>query len=131
MPDLIKYSEPELVALLKQKDAVAFEYLYDNYSGALYSVILSMLTDRELSNDILQEVFIKIWRQIQSYDETKGRLFTWMINLTRNASIDALRSKSYRNNKQNRELTEYVYEAAGTSSINIDEIGRIKNNSLS
>ncbi len=123
MPDVIKYSETELVTLLKQKDAGAFEYLYDNYSGALYAVILGMLIDRELSNDILQEVFIKIWKQIQTYDQTKGRLFTWMINLTRNASIDALRSKSYRNSKQNRELTEYVYESAGTSSINIDEIG--------
>lgn len=118
-----KYSETELVTLLKQRNAKAFEYLYDNYSPALYTVILSMHTDKEFANDILQEVFIKIWRQIQSYDEMKGRLFTWMINLTRNASIDVLRSKDFRNNKQNRELTEFVYASAGSTSININEIG--------
>ena len=79
--------------LLKQRRESAFNYLYDNYSAALYSVIISIVPDRELSNDILQEVFVKIWRQIETYDVTKGRLFTWMLNIARNASIDALRSK--------------------------------------
>ncbi|MEP6512291.1 MAG: sigma-70 family RNA polymerase sigma factor [Parafilimonas sp.] len=123
MQNKLTYSEQELVTLLKQRESNAFEYLYDNYSAALYTVIVSILTDKEFANDILQEVFIKIWRQIQLYDEAKGRLFTWMINLTRNTSIDALRSKSYRNNKQNRELTEIVYESSGTTNIQVNEIG--------
>ncbi len=123
MPQQPKYSEAELVALLKQRNPDAFEYLYDNYSSALYAIILSIHSDKELANDTLQEVYIKIWRQIQLYDEMKGRLFTWMINLTRNACIDILRSKDYRNNKQNRELTEFVYASAGSTSININEIG--------
>ncbi len=123
MQNKLTYSEQELVTLLKQRESNAFEYLYDNYSAALYTVIVSILTDKEFANDILQEVFIKIWRQIQLYDEAKGRLFTWMINLTRNTSIDALRSKSYRNNRQNRELTEIVYKSSGTTNIQVNEIG--------
>ncbi len=124
MPDLsTKYTEAELVMLLKERQQSAFSYLYDNYSGVLYSVILSIINDRELANDVLQEVFIKIWRQIESYDSTKGRLFTWMMNVTRNASIDMLRSKGFQNNQQNRELTETVYESVGSVSTNTDKIG--------
>ena len=123
MPGSFKYTEPELVTLLKERSQTAFNYLYDNYSGALYGVILSVLVDKELAGDVLQEVFVKIWRQIEQYDAEKGRLFTWMVNISRNASIDMLRSKGYQSQKQNRELTENVYSAAGTVSTETDKIG--------
>ena len=123
MPDAAKYTEDELVLLLKQRTQAAFSYLYNNYSSTLYTVIFSILQDRELANDVLQEVFIKIWRQIDQYDAEKGRLFTWMINIARNASIDTLRSKSYNTQKQNRALTENVYDAAGTLNVETDKIG--------
>jgi len=123
MPEIIKYTETELVALLKQRQQNAFGYLYDHYSGALYNVILAIISDRELASDVLQEVFIKIWKQAESYDATKGRLFTWMMNIARNASIDLLRSKSYQNSRQNRELSETVYDSAGVTATNIDLIG--------
>jgi RNA polymerase sigma-70 factor (ECF subfamily) len=55
-----------------------------------------MVENRELSEDILQEAFVKIWNNFNSYDKAKGRLFTWMLNLTRNLTIDTLRSKSYK-----------------------------------
>ncbi len=109
--------------LLKQRQESAFSYLYDHYSGSLYSVILSIVPDKDLANDILQEVFVKIWRQIETYDNTKGRLFTWMLNVARNTSIDAIRSKNYQHSLQNRELTENVYEAGGSTETNTDKIG--------
>ena len=119
----ITYQESELVLLLKQRNESAFSYLYDKYSGALYSVIISIVPDRELSNDILQEVFVKIWRQIETYDVTKGRLFTWMLNIARNASIDAIRSKNFHQRQQNRELTEQIHETGGSTQTNTDKIG--------
>lgn len=119
----VTYQEIELVLLLKQRKESAFSYLYDNYSAALYSVIISIVPDRELSNDILQEVFVKIWRQIETYDVTKGRLFTWMLNIARNASIDTLRSKNFQQRQQNKELTEHLHEAGGSTQTNTDKIG--------
>ena len=119
----VTYQESELVLLLKQRKESAFNYLYDNYSAALYSVIISIVPDRELSNDILQEVFVKIWRQIETYDVTKGRLFTWMLNIARNASIDALRSKNFQQRQQNKELTEHIHETGGSTQTNTDKIG--------
>ncbi len=91
-----KYSEEELVILLRARDQQAFSYLYDNYAGALNGIISRMVDDIQLSEDILQEAFIRIWNNFTSYDSNKGRLFTWMMNLTRNLTIDTLRSKGYK-----------------------------------
>lgn len=96
MPEEKKYSEEELVLLLQARDQQAFSYLYDNYAAALNGIIYRMVEERELAEDILQEAFIKIWNNFSSYDTGKGRLFTWMLNLTRNLTIDTLRSKGYK-----------------------------------
>jgi RNA polymerase sigma factor (sigma-70 family) len=119
------YTEHQLVTLLKQRDNKAFEYLYDNYSGALYNIIMQIIGDVDLSNDVLQEVFVNIWRKIESYDSIKGRLFTWMLNITRNASIDVLRSKSFQNSQKNQSISDSnEFDSGGKSSqLNVDNIG--------
>lgn len=120
----VTYNEHELVSLLKGRDNSAFSYLYDNYSGALYGIILQILDNTELSGDVLQEVFINIWRKIESYDASKGRLYTWMLNIARNASIDTLRSKSFQNSQKNQSFPENVDSlSGGASQPNIDNIG--------
>ena len=119
-------TEQELVLALKRRDNQAFSTLYDNYAGALYSIIKQIITDNgELAGDVLQEVFINIYRKIDTYDQTKGKLFTWMLNIARNASIDALRSKSYQNSQKNQSLPDNVYKVTANQSIqlNIDNIG--------
>ena len=118
------YGEAELVALLQQRNNQAFTYLYDNYSGALYGIINQIIPDRESANDVLQEVFINIWRKIETYDLTKGRLFTWMLNIARNASIDKIRSKSWQNDLKNQTLPEDVSSLDGQSvKMNMDNLG--------
>ena len=109
--------------LLKQRQQSSFSYLYDNYSSALYTVILNVVKDETIAADTLQEVFVKIWKQIESYDDTKGRLFTWMMNVARNASIDTVRSKAFQNSKQNNELTENHNDTLGSTQTNTDTIG--------
>ena len=96
MTATIKYSEEELVMRLKNQDQQAFSYLYDNYAAALNGIIYRMVENTELAEDILQEAFVKIWNNFSSYDTAKGRLFTWMLNITRNLTIDTLRSKGYK-----------------------------------
>ena len=96
MQELKKYSEEELVQELQNRNQQAFSYLYDNYAAALNGVIFRLVEDKELAEDILQEAFVKIWNNFSSYDSSKGRLFTWMLNLTKNLTIDTLRSKGYK-----------------------------------
>jgi RNA polymerase sigma-70 factor (ECF subfamily) len=120
------YSEQELITALKARDDQAFSYLYDHYSGSLYSIILQIVKTPETASDVLQEVFINIWRKMDSYDPFKGRLFTWMLNISRNASIDMLRSKGYQNDQKNREITDTVYGNDQSSQTSIDSIGLSK-----
>ena len=117
------YTEQELVTALKGGDEQAFSYLYDSYSGSLYNIILQIVKIPETANDVLQEVFINIWRKMGNYDPLKGRLFTWMLNISRNASIDMLRSKAYQNILQNQEITESVYVANSINETQVDSIG--------
>ena len=102
----IKYSEQELVALLNEQNNDAFNYLYDHYSGALFTIINQIVPDKDTSSDVLQEVFVNVWRKIGTYDETKGRLFTWMLNIARNAAIDKVRSKGYKDNQRTQPIAE-------------------------
>jgi RNA polymerase sigma factor (sigma-70 family) len=102
----ITYSEQELVALLQQRNDHSFGYLYDNYSGALLGVVSAIVADQETARDVLQEVFVNIWRKIESYDPAKGRLFTWMMNVARNAAIDKIRSRGYQDSLKNYSIQE-------------------------
>ena len=106
MEPKIKYSEQELVALLKEQNNDAFNYLYDHYSGALFTIINQIVPDKDTASDVLQEVFVNVWRKIGTYDDTKGRLFTWMLNIARNAAIDKVRSKGYRDDQRTQTIVE-------------------------
>jgi RNA polymerase sigma factor (sigma-70 family) len=100
------YDERELVTALRRKDDEAFGYLYDHYAGALYGVIKQIVADTEVSNDVLQEAFVSIWRKMEQYDESKGRLFTWMLNIARNAAIDKTRSKGFQQSSKLQPLVD-------------------------
>lgn len=100
------YDELELVTALRSKDNQAFGYLYDHYSGALYNVVKQVVGDEEVSSDVLQEAFVNIWRKIDLYDESKGRLFTWMLNIARNAAIDKTRSKGFQQSSKLQPLMD-------------------------
>ncbi|HYE53557.1 MAG TPA: sigma-70 family RNA polymerase sigma factor [Chitinophagaceae bacterium] len=119
----VTYTEPDLVALLKERDNRAFTYLYEHYSGALYGIILPIVNDQETANDVLQEVFLNIWHKIASYDPTRGRLFTWMLNVARNAAIDMVRSRPFRDNRKNQSLQETVHWGSSAQLRSLDNIG--------
>ena len=108
----VTYEEYELVSLLRQKDNQAFGYLYDNYGGALFGIIKQIVADTELSNDVLQETFVNIWKRIETYDESKGRLFTWMLNIARNAAIDKTRSRGFQQSLRQMPLDGDIVQAS-------------------
>ena len=69
---------------------------YDRYSAALYGVIFRIVKAEDETEDVLQEAMVKIWNAFASYDPSKGRLFTWVLNICRNLSIDKIRSRQHR-----------------------------------
>lgn len=118
-------TQEELLPLLQKKDDRSFTLLYDNYSKSLYGIIFNLVKDKEESEDVLQEVFVKIWKNIDTYNTSKGRLYTWMLNIARNTSIDKLRSKNFNNNQKNLSTDNFVHILDDNSkTINkIDAIG--------
>lgn len=125
------YDERELVAALRRKDEQAFSYLYDHYAGALYNVVKQVVMDADVSSDVLQEIFVNIWRRIEQYDESKGRLFTWMLNIARNAAIDKTRSKGFQQSSRVLPLldgeTVYASERPGMDDYGLKKVlGKLK-----
>ena len=118
-------TQEELLPLLLKKDDRSFTLLYDNYSKSLYGIIFNLIKDKEEAEDVLQEVFVKIWKNIDTYNTSKGRLYTWMLNIARNTSIDKLRSKGLNNNQKNLSTDNFVHILDDNSkTINkIDAIG--------
>ena len=118
-------TQEELLPLLLKKDDRSFTLLYDNYSKSLYGIIFNLIKDKEEAEDVLQEVFVKIWKNIDTYNTSKGRLYTGMLNIARNTSIDKLRSKGFNNNQKNLSTDNFVHILDDNSkTINkIDAIG--------
>lgn len=118
-------TQEELLMQIYKKDDRAFTLLYDMYSKSLFSVIYNLIRDHEEAEDILQETFVKIWKNIDSYDESKGRFYTWILNISRNASIDRLRSKGYNNRQKNLSSDNFVHLLDDSNKLNnkIDTIG--------
>jgi RNA polymerase sigma-70 factor (ECF subfamily) len=120
-----KHTEEELVEMLKQGNRQAFSVLYDSYSRALLGVIKKNIPDDEIAEDVLQDSFIKIWNNRLMYDASKGRLYTWMLNIVRNTSIDYLRSKQNKMDEKIQRTDNTVHEVNRTNNTeqNIDRIG--------
>jgi RNA polymerase sigma-70 factor, ECF subfamily len=92
---LIKMETNELVIGLQNKSEEAFSVLYDDYSAALFGIAFKIVKNKTAAEELLQDVFVKIWKHIDTYDATKGTLFTWMLNITRNTCKDYFRTKHY------------------------------------
>jgi RNA polymerase sigma factor (sigma-70 family) len=105
--------ESRLVNLLKAKNEQALSTLYKMYAPSLKGIILRIVIQEETAEDLLQEVFVKIWNSITKYDENKGRLFTWMSRLAKNMAIDQLRRKSHINTGKHVDISN--------EAINIDK----------
>jgi RNA polymerase sigma factor (sigma-70 family) len=104
----ISLSEEELIRALRNREKIAAEALYDMYSASLYGIISRIVIDTATAEDVLQDTFVKIWNSFSSYSADKGRLFTWMVNIARNLSIDKIRSKDFKNQNKNQELENNV-----------------------
>ena len=98
---MISPIETEIVDLLKNGDKKAITLLYEYYSDAIYGVILRIISDEDIAQDVLQDSFVKIWKNSKKYDASKAKLFTWLYRIAYNTAIDKIRSL---NNKTKKEV---------------------------
>lgn len=100
MPSTKDITESELITLIRAQSRDGFDLLYENYSAVILGVICRIVADTIEAEDLMQEVFVRVWKNIEQYEESKGRLYTWMVNIARNVSVDFLRSKGYKNQQK-------------------------------
>jgi RNA polymerase sigma factor (sigma-70 family) len=117
--------EEDLVSGLRQKNRESLSYLYDHYSAALYGVIYRVVNHQEVAEEVLQDVFLKIWNKVEGYDPAKGKLFTWMLNIARNQAIDRTRSKEISKSRKTDDITNIVnrIDRAENTELPVDAIG--------
>ncbi|MHA7130315.1 RNA polymerase sigma factor [Algoriphagus namhaensis] len=117
--------ESELIAGLRAKNRKTVDYLYEKYSRALFGVISRIIYDKEIAEEVFHDSFVKIIQKIDSYDESKGRLYTWMANICRNAAIDKTRSKEFSQSGKTNTIDDFVYglEAGSDTQQKVDAIG--------
>lgn len=86
-----------LISGLQRKEIAAFEKLYGMYADNICGAIHQIVKNSRDADEICQDVFVKVWNSPDGYSTSKGRFFTWLLNIARNAAIDRLRSKERKN----------------------------------
>lgn len=86
-------SDSELYESVRSGDRDALRTLYKKYEKLLYTYAFKMTSNPELSEEVIQDVFVKIWKNKGAYDTEKGKLSTWLITITRHSAIDILRKQ--------------------------------------
>ena len=86
-------SDAEIIARICSGDEGAMAQLYDRHSRVVYAVALRVLSDGSAAEDILQDVFMQLWRNAQAFNASRGSLAAWLVVIARNRAIDKLRKK--------------------------------------
>lgn len=90
-PQIEPRSDVELLHAVARGDEDALARLYDRYRIILFSLLVRILKSREEAEDVLQEVFLQVWKRAKDFDEDRGKPFTWLVTLTRSRAIDRIR----------------------------------------
>lgn len=95
-----------LVRSLLQQDVNAFEQLYDRHSRIVYSLVLRILQHAATAEEVVQDVFLQLWRNAAAYDADRGQFVPWLLTLARNRALDHLRLKSERQRRREDQTDE-------------------------
>jgi len=90
-PQIEPDSDVELLHADARGDEDALARLYDRYRIILFSLLVRILRSREEAEDVLQEVFLQVWKRAKDFDEARGKPFTWLVTLARSRAIDRIR----------------------------------------
>jgi RNA polymerase sigma-70 factor, ECF subfamily len=95
-------ADEDLISLVEAADAEAFATLYDRHSRAAFSLAYRIMGERQASEDLAQDAFLKVWRNASSYRAERGSVRTWILSIVHNRGIDQLRSHASRRRTQDR-----------------------------
>src|SRR5579885_2906275 len=99
---------------VRRGDGRAVAALYDRYSNLVFALGLRMLGDRESAEELVQEAFLRAWRQAGTYQPSLGRLSSWLVGIARNLAVDELRRRGARPQKAAGETDEQLAQIASS-----------------
>ncbi|WP_246309952.1 RNA polymerase sigma factor [Paenibacillus alginolyticus] len=99
-------TDQELMMRIVNQDADALKFLYDKYEKPIYAFAYRIVHDAMMAEEVVQELFLRIWKAAERYDDEHGKLTSWMFTLTRNIAIDSLRKKQNRTSGQTTEIEQ-------------------------
>lgn len=113
--------EDTITRRFQQADPTVIGDLYEAYGPALFNIVLRIVRSQELAEQVLQDTFVKVWRSSTAYDPSKGRLFTWLLNIARNTAIDATRTSHYRQYAYTDDISTLTYTLR-TEPLQVDSL---------
>ena len=108
--------DEELMERLYFRDLQAFRALYQRYGNLVYSASLRVVRDTQIAEDMVQEIFLRIWRKPDAYVAQRGRFVTWLTSVTRNRAVDEVRSRNRRFRHETASPEEQEREFAAPDS---------------
>jgi RNA polymerase sigma-70 factor (ECF subfamily) len=99
-------SDAALVQQLLRRDVRAFEQLYDRHSRIVYGLVLRILQQGSTAEEVVQDVFLQLWRNASRYQASRGPFVPWLLTLARNRALDTLRLKSERQRRREDQTEE-------------------------
>ncbi len=119
-PSLVELNDADLIGRAAEGDARALEVLYDRYSRVVFSFALRIVGDRQLAEELLQEVFFRAWQQGGAFSAGRGSFVTWLLSITHNMAIDEVRKRRRRPQKADSEEPETVLAAMADTGAGAD-----------
>jgi RNA polymerase sigma-70 factor (ECF subfamily) len=98
----LRLADEDLISLVENGDSGAFAALYDRHSRAAYSLAYRMMGGRQAAEDLVQEVFLRVWRSTGSYKAERGSVRTWILSIVHHRGVDHLRSTASRRRTQDK-----------------------------
>lgn len=98
-------SEAALIEQIARGNEDALARLYDLYAGTLFGLVLAILKSRPDAEEVLQEVFLQVWRRADRYEGSRASVYGWLVSMARSRAIDFTRQKNFRRHREALDLT--------------------------
>jgi RNA polymerase sigma-70 factor (ECF subfamily) len=110
LPDLREVADEDLMQMIRDGEARAFDVIFDRHSGAAFSLAYRMCGRRAMAEDIVQEAFVSLWRSGARYDRGRGSVRSWVLSAVHNRAIDAFRRETVKSGRDVRDdnLAEWL-----------------------
>jgi len=113
--------DSKIISLLQNQPREAVAEILSKYGDALLGIIIRIVHSKEIAEEVLQDTCVKIWKYADKYDDRKGKLFTWCLNIARNTAIDKIRTQKFQRQRTSKQLDEAV-----SNSVTFSEEMQIK-----